>query len=633
MRSLAELRSIDLRSLFAPLPSAEAVNGAFARTAWLAALLGLIQGLLNPQWLNNVIDGQLIAGVTGCPTWLPEYIYEVNSFSLMNQSAAALIHLGLSDWTVNLIFSAGFAALAYASVATAALLLLRAPLLALLIPLVLTDLRLVGDHYYRIDFPLDRSIFGIVGMHGTLMILTLLIAGRTRLALFLVGLFPAVHASWAIALWLMTGVWFLLTKTNPFKRALLIPFISGVALFLVIGAIHLNFIKTEQPQMDPAQVEEAWQRFMRDDGRKNHNRLIGEQANVALESVQFFTSEILLLLLAGTLWRRRSGALLGGGARLLQAVFGLMAVAMAIRLALEFATEWVPRPLDVLLTSRWMNLDALLVHLLLIGWIIRLAVVERLRLALWALGLLTVIDLGSAFYKRRLPLLPCPDCPTFSERALANGSFVAVTTILLALLIAALWRRGGGVLAERDSWRGRMPEIFVGVMLLVWGGRALYHAVDLRQIVDPLYFSERHRHTPRHCDDWKRFYQERIVDGDGLLMVGPQAFENTHFNNSALYLSRRCIMGPPFGGHPYSLDSLLSSRKLNAQIACAPDPNITGAELVAALPACWANKSEAEWRALRREYGIGALLLNARWRVNLPESDRLCDLRLYELPK
>ncbi|OSM07276.1 hypothetical protein MAIT1_04503 [Magnetofaba australis IT-1] len=598
--------------------------------------MGFVHGvfLMTPIWLNSVINGQLMARVVECPPWVPKFLYEVNSFSLISHAYAALFALGAPEWPVSILSSGLFTALMFFSTAVAGLLILRNVWIALLLPLALVDLHILPDHYYHIEFPLDSSNYGIIGMHLTLYITSLLAMRKYGWGLFLLGILPAIHASWAIAAWGMAAALCLYQRVNPFKLRELRYFFLGVGVFLADMAIHHFFVRHPLPPLDPAQTQGAWESFMRDYGRQKHHKLISSEPRLLWGFWNFFVAEAVFLAMIGAAWLRRGAQLTPAARNLLKTIMTLMAASFVVRMMLEFALESTPPFLEMLLTGRWLNLDVTLGYALIFGWSMQLAVAERNRLGLAAFALAVLINLASWLYPGGLALMPCHGCEAFGGNKLAYLGFELSVWVMVLALLAALWGVGkpGEAAAPTPRWRARLPEALVAILALTYVGSAAAQLTQIRQVFDRQEYYVKNAFVPAQCDGWQGFIDKHIVHGEGAILAAPAELYDTKISIGIMWANHRCQVTPPLLGELYSVDSILSAQQGNVDLACALDANTPTEGLQEGLKACWEGKSAAQWNAISAKLGITQILAPGAWRLDLPEADRLCSLRLYELP-
>ncbi|MGH7287984.1 MAG: hypothetical protein ACREI8_08215, partial [Myxococcota bacterium] len=214
------------------------------RPAWnvsAAALLGFGLGVCWPAWHVAIEPDQVLAGIVRYPVPTPFQLYETQVWNAWHQLLAPLLAVGAPELALSIALSGAVAALAFAAVAGFAHALGANAALALAAPF---HVFLSGPAQEGFSYPIllvgHGHTYGMAGLSGVALFCAALAAERWRLAGFLLGLAPALHASlgaWlavAFALAVLAG----LQGLRPHLRALAKGVAPGVALSAASLAAH-----------------------------------------------------------------------------------------------------------------------------------------------------------------------------------------------------------------------------------------------------------------------------------------------------------------------------------------------------------------------------------------------------------
>ncbi|MBF0162055.1 MAG: hypothetical protein HQL88_07180 [Magnetococcales bacterium] len=597
--------------------------------------LGLFYGAcIEPRWLYNQYFAQLISGITHCPTDSVTYLLNGSTYTLIAQIPALLLKAGVDEWSLNVLSSAIFTALAFSAVGMATLTLSRMPLLALLLPLAMLTVRLVPDHFYAVLYPADLSIFGIVAMFYALLTLARTALGFKGSALFLTGLAPAIHPTWALAVWCLVFLVLWLRNEPLLTRENLTALLAGLLLFAISYAAHRLWVMPPTESV-PAQaietVVQAWR-----EGLKvgNHHQMIGNSPTPIRHALFFFLPEITLALLSWFSVRRTRPLIQGNGRILLQALWIFTGVLVAVRVGHELFASQLPWQIDLLLYNRWLNLNTVVNIILIVSLLTRLVWLEGNPMARFAMLFLALITLGSAIYRRHLPITPCFDCALFPNLPAASVAMEGVLLLFfLSVLLSTRMERlplGGGRRFPPLHWSLHAADKWLlGVVLLSFTVRAII-AFRPAQIVDEWAYHRYHRHIKRECQqDWPAF-QKRMAESAGGLVMGPGTGSRAGINKTVLYSTRQCSHTLPVGGHPYSPASLSKAKAFNKAFMCGDETGKEG--FPESLQTCWQSMEPHRWREEAMPHGITQILADERWQLKLQPLQTWCGVTLYAIP-
>lgn len=205
-------------------------------------------------WQDPIETAQVLAGLVSYPPNNPFYIMHIKSWSLVNQLAALMLAMGLSDFTVNTLIAGVVGSVSFAGISLLVYAISKKTLIALFTPMVMYSLSLVGaSNGYPIAFLGSSSSYGILGLSFTLLAIGLLGCGYYRTGVFLVGLAPAIHPSMGAFCILISSITILLTMHDlkTILPRLTTFFILGFIITLGSLGTQLH-ITPDLPYLEPA---------------------------------------------------------------------------------------------------------------------------------------------------------------------------------------------------------------------------------------------------------------------------------------------------------------------------------------------------------------------------------------------
>lgn len=162
---------------------------------FMAALFGSIIAVgRRTAWQVPLESAQVLAGLVTYPPDNPFYMYHMKSWSLLNHGAALLLSAGFSEFFASILIEGFVGAVSFAGIFLIVQAICEKSLIALLTPLLMYSLSLVGVY---VAFPIallgESTSYGILGLSYTLLVIGLLGTARYRSGAFLAGLAPAFH--------------------------------------------------------------------------------------------------------------------------------------------------------------------------------------------------------------------------------------------------------------------------------------------------------------------------------------------------------------------------------------------------------------------------------------------------------
>jgi hypothetical protein len=215
-------------------------RASFLQVVATAALLGFGLGLGSPAWHVALEPAQLLAQVVRYPVATPFQLYETHVWNIWHQLLAPLLAAGIPELALTAALSGVVTALSFAAMAGFARALGASAALSVAAPLlVLLNQPAEAGFRYPIYIFGQGHTYGMAGLSWLALALAALAAERWRLAGFLVGLAPALHASLGAWLAIAIGLAALpaLRTLRPHLRAI---FAEG------LGAADFEILETKR---------------------------------------------------------------------------------------------------------------------------------------------------------------------------------------------------------------------------------------------------------------------------------------------------------------------------------------------------------------------------------------------------
>jgi hypothetical protein len=249
----------DALSLRLPLSLARTDDGRVAGALWVALIAGVIGAFLGtlPRLQSAVESAQVLAGIVQYPPDNPFYLYHVKSWTLLHQVPALLLQLGLSERVVSVLLGAIFGTISFQALALTCYAAGRNAIVALALPILAIPSRLYEEvsNVYPIFLVTEKpwNCYGICGTGLALLAWSFGACGWRKLAVFLMGIAPAVHptmGAWCLVFGLPAMLW-QCRNDKPARRGLLLALAAGCLVSLVSYALHLYHARNVPP-IDPA---------------------------------------------------------------------------------------------------------------------------------------------------------------------------------------------------------------------------------------------------------------------------------------------------------------------------------------------------------------------------------------------
>ncbi len=206
-----------------------------------AALGAGVGALIFPSWHHAVESAQAVAGVVAYDRGNPFGEYHLRSWSLLHQVLAALLRVGVTERALSYLASGAVGALSYAALGAALRALGVRERWTVALPAFI-HLTCVTD--FGVTYPVwlmgHYSSYGVIGLSGALLALSLLALRRDRGGLFLLGALPCVHTLLGLYALALAALAAILTPSHrPTLRSAFRPLGAGFTLSAISLTAHL----------------------------------------------------------------------------------------------------------------------------------------------------------------------------------------------------------------------------------------------------------------------------------------------------------------------------------------------------------------------------------------------------------
>ncbi|MBF0449295.1 MAG: hypothetical protein HQK75_01185 [Candidatus Magnetomorum sp.] len=341
-----------------------------------------------PVWTHNVESAQVLANVMHYPDENPMNIGHRGLYSLFIQIPALFLMMGIPEWSLCILFSGLQCAIAFSAVSLIAFIFSRHLIFSLTFPVLLLHLSICQKfwpnnymavfhgHGYPMLFPLNTSLYGIIGIFSVLLIFCFFSLGWNRSSAFCVGLLPSIHPTLAIACWIGMGTCVGCLVQDKKFRSFLNSFLVGFCFFGISALIHFLFSGTNDIKL-PADIHQCIsQTFVSD-----HHALT-DHFSSSMDGLKFFEPEIYVLILFFFLTRIQSLP-----AFLFRFIIPLTTVILVCTLyvpvALFFPQIAHSYPMDAMMIPRWLNLSSIAYPCIASGILIYHSLISGRRWCLW----------------------------------------------------------------------------------------------------------------------------------------------------------------------------------------------------------------------------------------------------------
>jgi len=342
-----------------------------------------------PVWTHNVESAQVIANVLNYSSDNPMYIGHSGLYSLLIQIPALLLHIGCSEWFLCVLFSGIQCALAFSSVSLVTFIFSRNFFISLLMPLLLLHLShhqpfwpdnyyaVFHGHAYPLLFPLNTSLYGLIGICIVVLIFCFSSLGWFRSAAFMAGLFPSIHPTLALASWI--GLSLCITEIiehHCFRKVIKFFFI-GLLIFGISALSHV-IISGPSPPIEP-EIKECLAHASVSD----HHSL-NSHFSTSIKAIQFFEPDmyilVLFFILIHSTWLNYSMIIF---IKTLSIV--IMVATLYVSFGLIFPDTINVYPINALMIPRWLNLSSLVFPCILTGLLTYVFQIQRQQKVFWIL--------------------------------------------------------------------------------------------------------------------------------------------------------------------------------------------------------------------------------------------------------
>ena len=216
--------------------------GAYTTLA-VSGLLGYFVGSRGfPEWQVPVETAQVLAGIVRYPPDNPFLIYHLKLWTVLHQICAAFLAAGVSEIRLSVWLSGITGMLSFQALAMTTFAFSRSSWISVATTIVVF---VSGATNYGVRYPIfllgTSHTYGSVGLSWAVLTAALIGCGRYRVALFLLGLAPAVHPS--LGIWLAIIAALAFASDLPSVRVNVLPnwrwFAGGATLTAVSLALHL----------------------------------------------------------------------------------------------------------------------------------------------------------------------------------------------------------------------------------------------------------------------------------------------------------------------------------------------------------------------------------------------------------
>lgn len=573
----------------------------------VSGVLGFRVGFVEfPTWQVAVETAQVVAGLVTYPDGNPFYVYHTKLWTMFHQAGALLLLSGVSEIMLSKLISGLLAAVSFQALSMVVYAFTPDALLAIGAPFFVFYTR-AAEHgsVYPISLLGTEHTYGVAGLSLAVLIIGLLGSGCYRLGAFMLGVAPAVHASWSAWLYLIAGIAFLLDFRTLAKevRPAIKYFVAGFAV-TVASLLIQRFVIYDVPPIDPAISERYLKGFLKE---WDHHRQPAPLVSVGL----ILNIDVLVMAIV---WL---AAFSRDAAPRTKFVVRAAAASAAVSLPLLFVSwispDNVPGRLLVLMPSRFLNFDTFAFVALMLG----LLGLQHRRV----LGQLATLALvvGLFFSYRSMVWDDSAASGWFIEQIKFNPWHVFVASSIALLATSAI----AGLRTARPA-PAAMPL-----------AAATARAVSLALVAASLVLTWRQFNPDPFLDRTNEpMFAAMAAETDGLLLTAGQ------FHLVQLRTRRPVLLdGGGLDGLPYAVEGAPQMERILGEVYNidlfhpAPEVQHGGAIPYEVCRVAWEGHSRLKWLEIGHDFNVTQVIAPAAWTIDLPIAAEDPGLKLYRIPR
>ncbi|ETR74699.1 MAG: hypothetical protein OMM_00030 [Candidatus Magnetoglobus multicellularis str. Araruama] len=170
-----------------------------------SAMWGGIVGMMHPHWQLAIEGGQVWAGLVDYPLDNPNFMYLNHAWTMVHQATGLLLYAGLPEKLLSLFISGLIGFVSCMAISGLMFYFSRSILFSTLFPVLyyLIEKQMhLGANYPIMLWDVPHT-YGALSFSIVLLIVSLWLLNKHRLAGFLLGLLPSLHIAWAFFVYLV----------------------------------------------------------------------------------------------------------------------------------------------------------------------------------------------------------------------------------------------------------------------------------------------------------------------------------------------------------------------------------------------------------------------------------------------
>ncbi|MGE3681555.1 MAG: hypothetical protein AB7G93_07485 [Bdellovibrionales bacterium] len=592
-------------------------------------LTGVFYGLTVGMTWNDMVEfSQVMAGNVPYTEWNSFYLGRGKEITLLSVFPSFLFYIGLDAFTISVITSALTCGLAFLAWGLLAFVFSRSYLFSLMLPFLFLGYIYPNAHYYPQIFPIDFFIFGQIGSYLSFIFISFWALTREKTAAGVWGLLASIHPPWAAGT--LSGV--VIDQFRQRSQKLWPSVLIAIATVgLGIGLTYAGWvyiIKPVQPipRSSQQQIEEVASKLNVDqyvteietrpvlptDPQRRgmfqeHNGLFKTAKRPAKEVFNFFSSEILLLLLILFVWRHLPGMWSAPIKRIGFILLWIGMIASVVKLLEEVdpAHSWlgpIGSYLVRVIPNRWLNIHMTALPIFSYAVIFYLAAVRRWWPAV-VLGLVVLLT------PHKFQLLNYDEPAKFGRAWLAPW-LVALLLLYYVFEIKRKWPQIGAwfVLPNRFA-RPAAGVVAVAAMI----------GVSAR-----IYLESARQPGINQKDEFTEIADELRKSGPqfGIVLSGDvQGVRGFNVQSRA---------GRSYYILTYAAINYAPGK--NLQVFCYYDPHQSYRDFVQHTKKCFRERKRSVWAFIGRIYQANQVLVTSDIDLDLPLRLSSGTLKIYDIP-
>jgi hypothetical protein len=583
---------------------------------YLSTSIGFIYGIaFYPIWTENIEFAQHLLNLKECNYYVSRHIEILESFTITPIITALFINMGVSIELISRVTVGLICSFTFLTISITFYFFINKSLICIALPFSFLAISFATNHYYPISFPIRDNYFGQLGMYLTLIVIILIHSKKINSSIIILGFLPSFHITWALVSHIYFVIWAQHTNYKIFNIQNIIKISIGYFV-TIFSYIFYKFylIKPLGDTLTNYNDESLFlNKWVETFGQSRHSKFIIEDPNYLFESLSFFSTEIILVLLLVIikLFDNKDAKIL----TFINVYLKFVILLSCFKIVTDIFHEYMPWQVLMLHPNKLLNINTIVLTVMLIAYPIKIYIKNKNHLSLLNICLIfllisSVMFASNSPYNRGLDLIP--NMNSFylnTENMFSLQSLKFIVELYKILLILILISS----ILFISRYKFKFDKLLIYFVSLLFVSSLIYkHSSDGKNIYLTL----------NSVDKLKEV--EEIILKNGNITVLPIGLKG--YFNPLIVSSNICFKNIPELGHPYSPSSITMSNYVNKDFFDKDDFNMLNENynlyenseyLIPKLKKSFESKIKKDWIDIKNKYEFNIIATNVGWELDL----------------